>query len=125
MSEVELVEEILHKVLSATRTIAKRFEPIASAEDFVNSDTGLEKLDAICMQLIAIGESIKHVDKITGGALLPRYPLIEWKRVMGMRDVLTHHYFDLDAEVVYSVCADHIRVLEQTIEVMLADSARR
>ena len=76
------------------------------------------------MQLIAIGESIKHLDKITQGTLLPRYPEVEWKRVMGMRDVLTHHYFDLDAEVVYSVCAHHIRTLERTIEVMLADLAR-
>jgi uncharacterized protein with HEPN domain len=124
MFEVELVKEILSQVLSATRTIAKRFAPIASAEDFVSSEAGLEKLDAICMQLIAIGESIKHLDKITGGTLLPRYPQVEWKRVMGMRDVLTHHYFDLDAEIVYSVCAHHIRVLEQTIEVMLADLAR-
>jgi uncharacterized protein with HEPN domain len=123
MSEVDLINEILRQVLGSTRTIAKRFAPIVSAEDFVSSEAGLEKLDAICMQLIAVGESIKHVDKITGGTLLPRYPQVEWKRVMGMRDVLTHHYFDLDAEVVYSVCAHHIRVLEQTIEVMLANLA--
>jgi len=52
---------------------------------------------------------------------LPRYPQVEWKRVMGMRDVLTHHYFDLDAEVVYFVCAHHIGTLEQTVAQMLAD----
>jgi uncharacterized protein with HEPN domain len=125
MSEVELVKETLRQVLGAVRTIARRFAPIASAEDFVSTEAGLEKLDAICMQLIAIGESIKHLDKITEGTLLPRYPQVEWKRVMGMRDVLTHHYFDLDAEVVYSVCAHHIGMLEQTVEVMLADLARR
>lgn len=110
MFEVELVREILRQVLGATRTIAKRFAPIASVEDFVSSEAGLEKLDAICMQVIAIGESIKHLDKITGGSLLARYPQVEWKRVMGIRDVLTHHYFDLDAEVVYSVCVHHIGV---------------
>jgi len=124
MSEVELVREILRQVLGATRIIARRFAPIASVEDFVSSEAGLEKLDAICMRLIAIGESIKHLDKITGGTLLSRYPQVEWKRVMGMRDVLTHHYFDLDAEVVYSVCVHHIGVLEQTVEVMLADLER-
>lgn len=121
MFDVELAREILRQVLGATRTIAKRFTPIASAEDFLSSEAGLEKLDSICMQLIAIGESIKHLDRITAGALLPRYPQIEWKRVMGMRDMLTHHYFDLDAEVVYSVCADHMGVLEQTVAAMLAD----
>ena len=91
----------------------------------MNSEAGLEKLDAICMQLIALGESVKHLDKVTKGTLFPRYPQIEWKRVMGMRDVLSHHYFDLDAEVVYSVCANHIQVLTQTVQVMLADLEKR
>ena len=26
------------------------------------------------------------------------------KRIMGMRDILSHHYFDIDAEIVHSVC---------------------
>jgi len=74
MYDIELVREILRQVLGAARTIAKRFAPITSPEDFVSSEAGLEKLDAICMQLIAIGESVKHLDKITEGTLLPRYP---------------------------------------------------
>jgi uncharacterized protein with HEPN domain len=124
MFDVELVKEILHQVLNATRTIAKRSAPITSAEDFVRSEAGLEKLDAICMQLIAIGESVKRLDKLTGGTWLARYPQVEWKRLMGMRDILTHHYFDLDAEIVYSVCAHHIGILEKTVEAMLADLER-
>jgi len=124
MYDTELVREILHRILGAAQTIARRFAPITSPEDFVRSEAGLEKLDAICMQLIAIGESVKHLDKVTEGTLLTHYPQVEWKRVMGMRDVLSHHYFDLDAEVVYSVCANYIPVLEQTVEVMLADLER-
>ncbi len=121
MYDVELVKEILAQLLWSTQTIVKRFAPITSPEDFVLSDAGLEKLDAVCMQLIAIGESVKHLDKVTAGELLPHYPQIEWKRIMGMRDVLSHHYFDLDAEVVYSVCDTHIEELAQTIQQMLTD----
>lgn len=121
MHDVELVREILRQVHGATQTITKRFAPIATPEDFVSSEAGLEKLDAICMQLIAVGESVKHLDKVTGGTLLLRYPQVEWKRIMGMRDILSHHYFDLDAEVVYGVCAHHINVLMQTVEAMLVD----
>jgi uncharacterized protein with HEPN domain len=40
---------------------------------------------------------------------------------MGMRDVLSHHYFDLDAEAVYVVCETHIPELIQTIRGILAD----
>ncbi len=100
MYDRELVRDILQRILEATRVITKRFAVISSPEDFRGSEEGLEKLDAICMQLIAIGESVKQIDKITRGTLLPRYPQVEWKEVMGMRDMLAHHYFELDAEVV-------------------------
>ena len=121
MYDLELVREILRQILWSAETIAKRFEPIRSPQEFVLSDAGLEKLDAICMQLIAIGESVKHLDKVTEGELLPGYPQVEWKRVMGMRDVLSHHYFDLDAEAVYMVCETHIPKLIHTIRQLLTD----
>ena len=95
MYDIELVKEILRQILWSTQTIARRFTLITSPEDFVVSEAGLEKFDAICMQLIAIGESVKHLDKVTEGELLFRYPQIEWKRVMGMRDVLSHHFITL------------------------------
>ena len=76
----------------------------------------MEKLDAICMQLIAIGEALKNLDKITNNSLLPNYPQIDWKKVKGMRDIISHHYFDIDAEAIYTVCADHIKLLSQVID---------
>jgi uncharacterized protein with HEPN domain len=121
MYDLELVREILRQILWSAETIAKRFEPITLPQDFLVSDAGLEKLDAICMQLIAIGESVKHLDKVTEGELLSGYPQVEWRRVMGMRDVLSHRYFDLDAEAVYVVCETHIPELIHTIRHILAD----
>jgi uncharacterized protein with HEPN domain len=43
--------------------------------------------------------------------LTPNYPQIEWKKVKGMRDIITHHYFDLNAEAVYDVCANYVEPL--------------
>jgi hypothetical protein len=53
----ELVYEILSQVRSSAERILRRFEPVQSPEDFTCDEAGLEKLDAICMQLIAIGEN--------------------------------------------------------------------
>ena len=36
-------------------------------------------------------------DKTTNGLLLPTYPDIPWKNVKGLRDIIAHHYFDVDA----------------------------
>ncbi len=61
----------------------------------------MEKLDSICMPLIAIGESLKKLDKITEGKLFKKYPDIEWKKAIGMRNIISHQYFDIDAEAVF------------------------
>jgi len=50
---------------------------------------------------------------------LARYPEIEWKKIKGMRDIISHHYFDIDAEVIYDVCKNHINDLAVTIKKML------
>jgi len=42
---------------------------------------------------------------------LVKYPQIEWKKFKGIRDFISHHYFDLDAEVIFSICQNHIEDL--------------
>lgn len=78
------------------------------SEDFIRDDAGREKLDGICTQLINIGEALKQIDKITDGGLLSLYYDVGWKKAKGMRDFITHHYFDVDHEVVFMVCKEHI-----------------
>ena len=116
MYDRELAIEILTQIYDSTQTILKRFEPVKSVEDFTGSDAGMEKLDAICMQLIAIGEGLKNLDKVTDNSLLPRYPQVEWKKVKAMRDIISHHYFDVNAEAIYKVCRDRIGHLGETIK---------
>ena len=58
-------------------------------------------LNAVCMKLFAVGEEVKALDKRTDKTLLPKYPQIQWKDVMGMRDVIAHHYFELEADKVW------------------------
>ncbi len=122
MPEKALLIETLTQIHGATERILKRFEPIQSPDDFLNDEAGHEKLDAICMQLIAIGESLKNVDKITDKKLLSNYPAVDWKSVKGMRDIISHHYFDLNAEAVFDVCKNDMRIFKETIEQMLNDN---
>jgi hypothetical protein len=71
MYDKALAREILKQILQALRTILQRFEPVKSPDDFTGSPAWMEKLDSICMLLIAIGENLKNIDKVTGGLLLP------------------------------------------------------
>ena len=72
-------------------------------------------MDAICLMLIVIGESLKNLDKITEGKLLPQYPEVDWKNAKGMRDIITHHYADIHAETIFFTCKRKIPHLLETI----------
>ena len=111
-----IVWHTLEKIELAINRLQERTANIKSTDDFLLTPSGMEKLDAACMVLIAIGESIKNLDKVTNGRMLPTYPSIPWKRVMGMRDVIAHHYFDVDADVVYSVISKELSPLKTAIE---------
>ena len=119
MFDKELIIEILNQILQSCEIILKRFKPINNSDDFLNNDIGLEKLDSICMKLIAIGESLKNLDKITNYSLLVKYPQFEWTKAKGMRDIISHHYFDLNSKIVFDVCENEIPKLKRIVENIL------
>lgn len=123
MPDREILIEYLDQVLDACSRIARRFEGIKSPSDFQASDVGLDKLDGICMMLIAIGENLKKIDQKTSRTLLRRYPAIPWDRVKGARDVITHGYFDVDVDVVFDICKNRLAELVEVVKRIREDIA--
>lgn len=107
--------DILEDILSAIERLEERTKEVHSTEDFLCSSSGLVLLDATCMLLIAIGESLKNLDKTTNGLLLPTYPSIPWKNIKGMRDIIAHHYFDVDASQILWILQNEISPLKNAI----------
>ena len=103
MWDEELLRSSLQKIGTAINRILERSDTIQSPDDFLTTPSGVERMESICMLLIAIGESVKRIDKITDKQLLSQYPEIDWKGVMGMRDIIAHHYFDIDADIIFDV----------------------
>jgi uncharacterized protein with HEPN domain len=58
--------------------------------------------DAVRVRLIEIGEAVKGISS----ELLEKEPEIPWQDVSGMRDRLTHHYFDTSHAIVRAT-VDH------------------
>lgn len=121
MRDTELIREILSQIITATERIERRFNNIQRPDNFLDSDEGLDKLDGICMMLIALGESLKNLDKITDGALLKQYPEIDWKGAKGTRGIISHHYFDLNAEIVFDICKEKVPPMKATLSKMFKD----
>ena len=121
MSDKELmVLSTLEDIVFSIELIISRFETIKSSDDFLEGD-GLEKLDSISMRLVAIGEGFKNIDKLTNKTLLPQYPSVDWKGVKGVRDILSHHYFQLDAETIFEICDNYLEELLSVTNKMMTD----
>jgi len=121
MFDKELVLEVLRQIEEAAQKILDRFQVINVPGDFSDTPAGMEKMDAICMMLIVIGESLKNLDKITDQKFLSQYPDVDWVKAKGMRDIITHHYADINAETIFFTCERKIPKLFSTIQKMTKD----
>jgi uncharacterized protein with HEPN domain len=115
MYDKELAYELICLIIDNIETIRKRTAHINSSNDFTSSESGMILLDSICMKLAAIGETIKNLDKATNKNFLNRYSQVNWKQAMGMRDIIVHHYFDVDAEVIYKTLKEDIPLLRDIL----------
>lgn len=104
MSDPILLRERLLIILDALERIPRRFAKIKTPDDFVTTQSGIDLMDSICMVLIATGEEFKKIDRETEGGLFANYPQITWRGAIGLRDVLSHGYFQIDPEQLYTIC---------------------
>ena len=119
--DIEMAIANLRNIKKVLELINERRANVATADDFLHSPDGMLRLDAICMNLIAIGEATKNLDKITKGELLPLYPEIYWSGVMRMRDKIVHHYFEIDTDVVFQTIEEDIPLMLPVINRILND----
>jgi len=58
----------------------------------------------------------KNLNKILKMRIKSEYPQVEWNKAKKMRDVIAHHYFDIDEEVVFVVCQKHLPLMLEFLE---------
>jgi len=121
MYDKSLAIDILESMLLSIDKIISRTKDIKSADDFIKDETSLIILDSVCMQLIALGQAVKDIDKLTDKELLAKYPDIPWRNIAGIRDILSHNYFNLNAETVFGILDEDIVSLKLSLEKMIKD----
>lgn len=112
---------LLEQIRDSLIIIIDRAYVVNKVEDFTHSADGMMRLDSICMQLVTVGEAIKNVDKYTNKELLPKYPSIDWRSVMRLRDIFAHQYFNVDAEIIFRIVKVNIADLLIVIERIISD----
>ena len=96
--------------------ILERFEPVKKVDDFLEDAEGLEKLDSIILRIQTIGEALKNIDKHHKGFLENVEDKVYWSNIIKLRDLISHHYIDLDAEVIFDICDQKLEELQKNIK---------
>lgn len=73
--------------------------------------------DAVVRNLEIIGEAARHVPD----ELRERFSGVDWRRVVGFRNVVIHEYFAVDFEIVWTIITRHLPELKRTVAQMLRD----
>ncbi len=71
--------------------------------------------DAVIRNLEIIGEAAKKVPAETRA----KASTVDWRKVCGMRDVVSHEYFGIDLNVVWSTATTKIDELEAAVRGLL------
>ncbi len=121
MLDEELLYFSLQRIASAIERIINNSKDIDDPQYYVLSPAGMERLESTCMLLLAIGESIKGIDKMTKKQLLSNYLEVDWKGAMGIRDIIAHHYFDIDETIVFDVVKNKLPGMLETIRKMIEE----
>ncbi|HLC73151.1 DUF86 domain-containing protein [Candidatus Pacearchaeota archaeon] len=69
-------------------------------------------IDAVLRNLEIIGEAVKNIPS----NVREKYPNIEWNKIAGFRDIVTHAYFGIDEEIVWDIIKNKLFPLKKEVE---------
>jgi uncharacterized protein with HEPN domain len=103
----------LRDILEAARRIEEYIADL-DFEHFCSSDL---VRDGVVRNLEIIGEATKNLPK----EMMVKHPEIEWKKIVRMRDILTHAYFGVDETVVWDVATNKLGALKSAVSKMIRE----
>lgn len=68
--------------------------------------------DAVLRNLITLGEAAKNLPE----EIRNKHHDIEWKKICGLRDILTHAYFGIDNAILWEVVHSKIPELLKALQ---------
>ena len=111
----------LQFVEAQTVFILETTAKVNSHHDFLISQDGMILFNSTCMCLQSIGETIRQVDDYTEGKLFALYPETPWKKIIGMRNFLSHEYFSIDPKVIFATVKTRLYPLLDDLRQILVD----
>lgn len=99
---------------------------IAQIQDYVGeSDIEHYKsdsmmIDSVNMNLLIIGEAARGVPE----SIQKQYPDVDWRNIIGLRNIITHEYFRLNLDLIWNVIQVELPLLKQQVQTILEDRGK-
>jgi len=103
----------LEDILEATRKI--RSYTLGFTLQAFKQDS--KTFDAVVRNLEIIGEAAKNLPD----TVRSKHPEIDWKRIGGLRDILIHEYFGVDAEIIWDIVENKLSALDEVVRNILKE----
>jgi uncharacterized protein with HEPN domain len=103
---------ILLSLLETLEKISRYTKTYCSAEELFEND---RDFDATMMNFIVIGE---HVGKLSD-QIKSRHPEMNWQKIYGLRNILAHHYFGINVDMIWQIIQDDIPQFKEDLKRMI------
>jgi len=84
-------------------------------KDFLKS---VEKQDSVIRRLEIPGEAVKNLP----AEFKERYPYVEWYKAMATRNILIHHYFGIELDIVWDTVTKSLPAFKKQVKEILSKS---
>ena len=101
----------LEHMLESIKDI-KKFTAGVSKEEF---EENKEKINAVVRSIEILGEAAKNISD----PFKNKHKEIAWKEIIGTRDILIHHYFGVDLDILWNILTKDVLDLEKQIEKLI------
>lgn len=102
-----LIEHILESI-----TLINNYVQGQTLSDFIISKV---TQDAVIRRLQIIGEAVKNLP----AEFTEQHKEIPWRKISGLRNILTHEYFGVDLNLTWNVIKNDLPILEKQIESLI------
>ena len=95
-------------------SISRIYEYIGEME-FAEFKRNYLVVDAVVRNFEIIGEASKNVPE----NIRHKYPFIPWKKMIGLRNLITHEYFGIDYEMIWTITKENLPQNKADIQIIL------